>query len=672
VGRAVGVRAIIEVDGHELKSEPIEVVLDEETPEQSASSVRSGTSATGKEIWRDTLSANLSGTERKSVNTVNVARQGLDACPVPGSVVAEMGTLNGAICYLSTTTAVGTMSAEAGITRTIIFTREGLYGMSSKGANAYIPPDLLHVSIMQGVGCVFGDGSGTISSEYVENLSSIGVSYSLFFYALGYTVFTYPGQGLVRAIQYDSGFSVSDSMAIFPSSLDMSVQTTSVTLQHPTFLRAWNNGCGADVDTDNPMKYFRDGVESLVDTAQDDTFEGNAVAAISAELLPLLDHLGTSGAGGLSNNVPAASNGDLYQQFLSEPGTALMPDSINTSIDGTLVDFRDRVQTAGDDTSAIVAAASENQGCVERSLPSGLGQAALQRDASAGVDLAGLLTLQYDTSTVAPKRFVSPDVVTISANSGEKVALTITAKEIGELIGRDAADVIGATVIVNAGADIQDVAYTLNDESLELELELRADSLLVRFDVDLSTAAGEFPDDAADWIVRPAIRMIKVKAGAPSLVLLNAPVRLVSGAPVSLNVQVVDAEGHLVKSDYKVRFIDDSGEQLGTATPKHGTTLFQYVPVPSKPVIELIEETELNLGKATVNGIRIQGTGFSKNIEVTLGDSATPIASDMLSVQSPEEILVVLPGDVVNGASNVTVRNPGGKTASGTVQLTNQ
>jgi hypothetical protein len=127
-----------------------------------------------------------------------------------------------------------------------------------------------------------------------------------------------------------------------------------------------------------------------------------------------------------------------------------------------------------------------------------------------------------------------------------------------------------------------------------------------------------------------------------------------------------------VKSDYKVRFIDDSGEQLGTATPKHGTTLFQYVPVPSKPVIELIEETELNLGKATVNGIRIQGTGFSKNIEVTLGDSATPIASDMLSVQSPEEILVVLPGDVVNGASNVTVRNPGGKTASGTVQLTNQ
>jgi hypothetical protein len=554
----------------------------------------------------------------------------------------------------------------------LIFAREGLYGMRSLGTNMYVPLDFAHVSSMQGVGCVFGDQPDAISSEYLQSLESIGISYSLFFYALGYSVFTSSGHGLVRAMQFDSGYSISSSMFFLPMSFGVSVQTDSSTIQAPIFLRAWNDGCGAAVDTNNPIEYFRDSVETL-EANGGDTLEDSLTTEIAANVMPILDSLGTTGSGGLADNVPAASNGDMYAEFLSTPGADLPTAATNTSMDGQLLDFKNTVGAAGDDTSSVVQAVGVNQKHVESSVPSLVGQAALQRDAESGVAAATHLTTSLGEDATVTKRFISPKIVHVDVAAGETAHVTVTAAEIAELIKYDSADVMGATVIINAGTDIENASFTLSTDPLVLDLELKNDSLLVQIDVDLSTAAGSFPSDVASWVVRPAMRLIKVKAGKPTMALLSAPTQILSGAPASLNVQVVDAEGRLVKSAYKVRFVDASGADLGDTSPKYGTALFQYVPQPSVPSVAKVEQADLTYSGSSVNGLRITGTGFSKDSEVLLGDAGTAVSSTFISVESPETMLVVLPSATANGKSKVVVRNPGGQSSTAqTVTITGQ
>jgi hypothetical protein len=671
-GRAVGVRAIVAVDGVELKSEPVEVVLTTEEAMRSAESARKSIATQNKSSinWYNRLSPN--GSKRRILG-LDPTQSNTQTCPSPGSTVDSIGTVNGAVCYLSVTTAAGAVGTEKAHTSTLIFGREGLYGMRSIGGNIYVPPDFIHVSSMQGIGCVFGDQTGTISSEYLQSLESISVSYSLFFYALGYSVFTSPGLGLVRAIQYDSGYSASVSMLPFPFSFGVSVQTDSSTIQAPTFLRPWKNGCGSSVASENPIQYFRDSVETLQTTGETESLDDALVTEIAAGVLPILDSLGTTGSGGLAQNVPAASNGDMYAEFLSAPGSDLPDSATNTSIDGQLLNFKETVGSAGDDTDSVVHAVGVNQKSVENAIPSQTGQAALQRDAEPGVAAASYLTTSLLESSTSTQRFISPKVVHVDVASGEKARIEITAKEIAELVNYEAADVMNATVIINAGTDVKDVAFTLTDNPLVLELELTADSLLVQIDVDLSTAVGSFPSDVANWVVRPAMRLVKVNAGKAATALLSAPTQILSGAPASLNVQVVDAEGRLVKRPYTVRFIDAAGNEIGDATPKYGTALLQYVPQPSVPIIASVTETQLTYDNATVNGIKLTGNGFSKDSEVFLGSSSTPVSAELISIESPELLLVVLPNEIADGELSVAVRNPGNQSsAPQKVQITGQ
>jgi hypothetical protein len=444
-------------------------------------------------------------------------------------------------------------------------------------------------------------------------------------------------------------------------SIGISVETSSSTLQAPTFLRPWNDNCGSTGSTDNPIGYFRDQVESLQQNGTGDTIEDSLTTEIAAGALPLLDSLGTPGAGGLADNVPAGSNADMYAQFLSSQGNELPSAATNTSIDGQILDFKNTVGAAGDDTASVVSAVGVNQQHVESSVPSLVGQAALQRDAEPAMAAATQLTSSFGDNRTATMRFVSPKIVHVDVESGAKAEISVTAAEIADLIKYTPQDVMGATIIVNAGSDIQNATFTLSSDPLVLDLDLTTDSVLVQLDVDLTTAQGSFPSGVSSWIVHPAMRLIRVKAGKPTTALLSAPTQIVSGGPASLNVQVVDAEGRLVKSSYTVRFVDNSGAELGQANPKYGTALFQYIPKPSVPVITKVEQATLTYKNASVSGIKITGTGLSKESEVLFNDATTAISSDLVSVQSPELMLVVLPQGTPNGQARILVRNPGGQ-----------
>jgi hypothetical protein len=162
------------------------------------------------------------------------------------------------------------------------------------------------------------------------------------------------------------------------------------------------------------------------------------------------------------------------------------------------------------------------------------------------------------------QRFVASEIRRIVVQAGERAHVELSSQEVADLVSRPVANVLGATVHVKTGASMGDSTFTLGQEGLAVDVQVNRDSLLVRFDVDLSTAAGVFPPDVADWLVRPALVSIRVEPGPATAAFVAAPASLASGAPASLSVQVVDDQGRLVKRPYSVRFVDSEGRDLAT------------------------------------------------------------------------------------------------------------
>ena len=105
-----------------------------------------------------------------------------------------------------------------------------------------------------------------------------------------------------------------------------------------------------------------------------------------------------------------------------------------------------------------------------------------------------------------------------------------------DLISRPVADVVGATVHVGLGGGMMgESTFTLSNEGLAVDINVARDSLLVRFDVDLSTAAGSFPPDVSSWLVRPALVSLRVEPGPATAAFLAGPPSIASGAPASLS-----------------------------------------------------------------------------------------------------------------------------------------
>ena len=287
-----------------------------------------------------------------------------------------------------------------------------------------------------------------------------------------------------------------------------------------------------------------------------------------------------------------------------------------------------------------------------------MGLAALQRESSTGVLAAGELLRSFSETTSTQMRFVAHNIKTIEVESGATAQLIVTLQEIAELIDRSPAEVAGSTVIVSDLAAGEETSFVLGEQDLVLEVTPGRDSTLFRIDVDLSTAAGSFPADVADWIVRPAMRVVQVKAGEPTLAFLAGPQTMLSGGAASLSVQLFDAEGQLVKKAYSARFVDAEGNEVGRAEQEYGTAVFQFIPRPSDPVVQGVDRRLLSKADDEFPGLGIIGTAFSKDAVVTVNDQI--VSSEDMSVVSPEEILVIVD---IPGTVSVTVMNPGGVTS---------
>jgi hypothetical protein len=293
-----------------------------------------------------------------------------------------------------------------------------------------------------------------------------------------------------------------------------------------------------------------------------------------------------------------------------------------------------------------------------------LSQATLQREAGVAARAADELSALNEVQAQGGQQFIAQEVKRITTLSGQKALVRITASEIAALLDRPVADVDGATVIVNAGTAIQDAGFILEGEGLALNVDVDGDGLLVRFDVDLSTAAGKFPPDVKDWVVRPSMYLIDVEAGPAAAVILTAPGQLASGGPASLTAQVIDESGRRVKRPYSVRFVDGLGNEVGGVESDGGSALLQYVPEPSSPAIVAISPTSINSSGSSGPGpgLEILGTGFSRDAQV-LVDGTPLVEGAEFQVIGPESILVRFPATLAAGEHRLHVVNPLGLTS---------
>lgn len=669
-GRAVGIRAVVEVDGVTLTSEPVEIMLASESTSKDEREGQAVPPSDGR-LAQDLLSfpALRVASQNQGANffpeTTRSTVQASERCHVEGEVVSEIYTDSGSVPFISASFSVGQLVEEKALSLTYLFGRDGLYAMASSSESSYVPPGF-QVGSGNGIGVLSADGAGYMTAEYLTSLSTLSVSFSVLMYSYGYTFFAKPEGGLARGIQYDTGisFSFAPFLPIGGSLLNLSlpiglnIETSSRVLLPLRLVRQWRDSCAAGRDGRSAMAAARDNLEALAsDSGRGESLEDSLMQELAAGALPLLESLSAGGVGRSDRNVPAGSNADMFAEFSSTSGEETREAMSNTSIDGQISTFVDVVGATDGSTAEVLRAAAVHRAHVERSVPSTIGLAALQREAAVGMEAGYELLRLFAKDGV---RFVASSIKNLEFDAGEVVEIVITAKEIAELVGASESEVIGAVVSVAAGPLEEPTLFELEGEAVKFTFEPQKESTLLRIDVDLSTANGDFAD-SENWTVRPAMRLVTVRPGPAHVAVAYAARSVLSGAPVSVSVQVFDARGQRVRAPFQARLVDDLGQPLDQVRPEHGTALFQYVPLPSVP--KVVETSPIVAGQgADLPGIQIQGSGFSVDAEVLVDGEA--LDAESVLVESPERIRAVLPGKGAAADLELVVRNPGGFTST--------
>ena len=161
-GRAVGIRAIVTIEGQELTTEPIELHL---TASDESAPVRKSAAPSRKS---------------SSSNHALVDKAALP-CPALKSSVAAMGTINGNICYATLQYTVGGLGRQKASGRSYYFGAEGIYEIKADSDSIYVPPDLANGGVGVSFGCLPGDGDGVITTAYLSELRTLSVAFNVLF-----------------------------------------------------------------------------------------------------------------------------------------------------------------------------------------------------------------------------------------------------------------------------------------------------------------------------------------------------------------------------------------------------------------------------------------------------------------------------------------------------------
>jgi len=330
--------------------------------------------------------------------------------------------------------------------------------------------------------------------------------------------------------------------------------------------------------------------------------------------------------GGPAEGIPSADNPTFIQDFISRRGTSTCEDCPSTSADGTIDRIHRRFQAINNNNDSIEAAAVDSTDFIQRSVPNP-GDFGRMSDSLVGAMDAAFATAFENAAELRgdPDRYVSDQIIYLEAEVGERIMLTFTAREIAELVGATEEDVLGATLCIAgdySGPRSDDICAVLEEPEMIGAITMsQVTRLLLRVDVDLSTAQGDFPENVDEWTVRPALRLVRARPGPPAGVQLNVPVTNYSGAPTSLTATLVDALGNRTEAEVTYTFYDGAGNVLGTVTTDYGAATLQTILEGASPTVTGIrQETLVDQRGNTYEGYVIEGTMLSAYALVRIND----------------------------------------------------
>lgn len=579
------------------------------------------------------------------------------------------------------------------------FTPEGRYVSLQSAAGVSLPGSLAGLGISTGWGFIQPPAAGmstTNPSEMaVGTLAgiSISVSTSIGFVSVGFSLFLDGSTRLFhRALQLDAGFGMSADLigGALPIGVGVAntifATTTGSGEPAALFVSGWSGPCP---DANKEMRFVRQGQEAraqaltdlaaLVDESaarSDGTFEGVLRSEGARAAQPLVASLANAGGNPPAEGIAASTNGAWMAEFLASDPDGVCTTCPSTSIDGLIADTLVRLQMAGEDTGAVTVAGFQSVNQLLGSWPSPSQYDDLAERSLGMVDTA--FAQAFETAAELrgdTNRFVDQSVVEIDAQAGVPFEFRIPTEEIAALLdGYDVADVVGATVCVLAdfsGPRLEDQCGELSENGIGGAMTLEDTTrMLVALSVDLTTAAGDFPDDVDTWTVRPALRLITTRSGPAENLELVAPASVFSGAPVTLTATLTDAANNVADESATYTFYDPFGEVIDTVTTDTGYASIQFTPSPVTPVVESFEATTVTIGDAEVQGYGIVGQGLSGYATVTInGEDMTRYGLEL--ARSSSERIALIPAEpdpdaesppiaVPTGDVTVEFINPGG------------
>jgi hypothetical protein len=652
-GQAVGIRAVVVRPDGTINSAELEVALSEESAssnDQTASSL----------VPMASDSFEAAARTDAAPNGVRATRSALCDTQV-GNSPDQIGTVDGRVCWLSYTFSGGSLSVGASLTEGVLFAKEGSYFFMSGSKDVYYPPDFSNINDTISVGCAVSPTKSHISVDYLNSMSSIGMSVDRALpiptglvssisvgQSIGMTVFPIPETGeFAQAYQYDQS-NVTAVNSGFPMPFSMRSALESGYLIKPVLV-ARRNECGDD-GAANPFDSASGAAPS-----SDEPYE-NETDAFDGLAYPLLDHLGKSQGHVPGHNVVAGTNADAMDSLAPSESGQGCENCPNASLAKFVADLASRLRGTSAPEAASIGA--DAIGKLPNVIPDTLLLGKLLREAGGAVKFFRKL---YEQQIAAnnPNLFVAKGLVTVTGEVGKPMELTWTTREVAELLGRPADDVLGATLRIEGSPIIDPTKVVFETDTMTLYYTPKESTpIVVNAEVDLSTAKGSFPE-AKEWKVLLKPRLITAKPGPAKHVYIAAPSSVPSGGPITLNAMVVDANGNSIDEVSTVRFEDAHGTVLAEVQTERGVASYQYVPTPNSPSIKSAKHTELSISDAPVQGVTVEGDGFSAKAEILLDNTPIEDTDYVYNITSSHQILIAAPEGTDIGFQTVQVVNPG-------------
>lgn len=551
------------------------------------------------------------------------------ACPpgtrAPWTAHEKIGSFGHVTFWMALTFGFSTGVSEA-YAWAVHFAPEGIYMTLQESFGAQVIPSV-GISATSGIG--FLVDRETRSTQRFSAGTIEGKSYSISFNFLAQQmVLTWGSRdegGLHTGLQWDVGtgfslpiealFGFLSTFLTLPINVGVAEAKVSTRLieDRPTFvfMTGYDSDCSAPMTATTPAEALSTAAEgeevfqrlmNELDRMQqsaedrDDPVLSALADQVARSMRPVIERQSRRGGAEPDTGIGPGTNGDASSDWVRRTSSQeLCPECPATTIEGFTNQTFGNFSAAGDDPAAIMDAAIEAAAQSSETLPQQELFASQTAQIAGAVDGAFALAYEYAADPDEPNRYVSDAIVDIDVRAGEPAYFEFTAQEIADLIGRPVEDVDGATICIQAdfgGPRLEDSCVVLEDEFINGTLTFEnVTQLLFYADVDLSTAAGDFPEDVADWTVRPALRRARVAPGPVARVQLTGTQSIYGGAPATLNASVVDEFGNIISLPITFRFLDADGNVVHESTSEDGLATWQFQPPRSTPAISSIEAT---------------------------------------------------------------------------------